>query len=373
MRISGRYQKLGKMEYFIPDPLPPQNPALHQDPETMELYSQTLLYFGKLNETANRLADLKRFINAYVTKEAILSSDIEGIHTTLVNVYTKQLLKTAPDKDTKLVLNYSDALFSTIKSIEEDGLPISSRIIRKAHEILMQTNRGSKSDAGNYRKQSVSVGNLIPPPATEISSLMHSFELFINEDISLTALVKSGLAHVQFETIHPFLDGNGRIGRLLIVLMLVKSGLLAKPIIYPSYFFKKNQSQYYYWLDRVRTDGDFEGWIKFYMTVIRDSAVDAYVRTKDLESLDQDIQEQYIKKQYKGKELDTMLLALRILFLYPLINIKELATQLDISYNTAHKIISIFLNWGFLVEENGKKRGKIFRFKSYWNILEKQY
>ena len=373
MRKTGRYEYVGAVQHLAPDPLPPKDPPFTLSPELAALYGQTMLDLGKLNGMVSRLPDIHRFIKAYVIKEALLSSSIEGIHTTLLEVFTQSLLESKPNKETQLVMNYTKALDSALSLIKNDGLPIVSRVIRQAHQALMDLGEGEKADPGNYRKQSVKVDNLVPPAASHISELMSQLEQFINTDETIPPLIKAGLVHVQFETIHPFLDGNGRIGRLLIVLMLIDSALLTEAMIYPSYYFKKYRFEYYHWLDRVRTEGDFEGWIKFYLTAIKESSVDAYKRVKDIEFLEKQLIQIITQEKRSVKTQDTRLHALPILFSYPIISINELSTQLDISYNTASQIILDFLSLNLLVEENQQKRGKLFKFKAYLEILEKEY
>lgn len=370
MRKTGYYEKLGNIEYFIPDPLPPKNPPLHLDLETTDLYGQAMLQIGKLNEMAHLIPDANRFIKAYVIKEALLSSAIEGIHTTLLDVYTQPLVESKPSKNTQLVINYIKALDVALAMIRNESMPVVTRVILSAHKTLMMLSDSNNADPGHYRKQSVKVGNLTPPPAPKIPELMANLEHYINTDDTMPYLVKAGLAHVQFETIHPFLDGNGRIGRLLIVLMLINDKILSEPILYPSYYFKKHRLAYYHHLDRVRTHGDFEGWIKFYLTALRDSSIDAYQRAKNIETLREECLHTLYHKQQLSKTDDTVSRALSILFNYPIISITELSTQLDVSYNTAHQIIVHFINLEILVPHNMQKRGKLFRFKKYWDILE---
>lgn len=374
MRSTGHYEIIGNTEYFIPDALPPKNPPLAIDAETMALFGDAMLELGKLNEMTKRLPDDERFIKAYIIKEALLSSSIEGIHTTLVDIFTQPLLESKPSKDTQLVMNYTKALSVSLTMIQKEGLPLSSRVILKAHEELMQVGNSNKSDPGHYRKQLVKVGNLIPAPPFQIPELMTELERYINEDEMLPVLIKAGLAHVQFEEIHPFLDGNGRIGRLLIVLMLVQKGILSEPVLYPSYYFKKYHFEYYQRLDRVRTHGDFEGWVKFYLAAMRESSIDAHRRAKDIELLEENLT--FIiksEKRFSAKMREVRLQALATLFSYPIISISELSAQLGISYNTAHQIISNFIELGFLVEETQQKRGRLFKFKQYLDVLEQEY
>lgn len=373
MRHVGTYEIIGSNKHFIPNPLPPQNPALHLNSAILELYGRAMLQIGMLNEMTDRLPNMQRFIKAYVLKEALLSSSIEGIHTSLVDVFTQPLLDTRPNKNTQLVMNYTKALDVALTMIQKENLPIANRVILKAHEILMQVGEGDHANPGHFRKQSVQVGNLIPAPAPQVPGLMSALEQFMNANETVPPLIASGLAHVQFEMIHPFLDGNGRIGRLLIVLMLIQDKLLSAPILYPSYYFKKESTEYYHRLDQVRTQGDFEGWITFYLNVIEKSCIDAHRRAKDIESLQSSLTETIGNEKLSAAQIITRQQALSILFQFPIINSTELSDQLDISYNTARQIISYFLDCGILIEENQQKRGKLFRFKSYLDVLEKEY
>lgn len=373
MRKSGMYKPIGNLNLFIPHSLPPKNPTFNMDSATVELYGQAMFHLGELDEAISRSPNKKRFIKAYVQKEAMLSSSIEGINTTFVDVFTQPLLQTKPNKNTELVMNYVKTLYSSVEMIKKENLPISTRVILKAHEELMQTESNNKANPGNYRKQTVTVGNLVPAPANEISTLMSELETYINIDETLPPLIKTGLVHVQFETIHPFLDGNGRIGRLLIVLMLLETGILSEPIIYPSYYFKKNPYDYYGLLDRVRTKGDFESWIKYYLSVIRDSSQDACKRASDIENLEENMLDTISKDKKFIKTRETRLKAVPILFDYPIIGVKELSLELNVSYNTANKIISDFIELGFLKKEGKKTRGKLFKFDPYFKILEHDY
>jgi Fic family protein len=366
MRKTGYYEQVGGNQHFMPNPLPPYDPPFVLDAEMTALYGEAMLQLGKLNGMVHRLPDVKQFIRAYVIKEALLSSAIEGINTTMLEVFTQPLLAAKPTKSTQLVMNYMEAFYAALRMIRVDHMPIASRVILAAHKVLMASGEGDKADPGSYRKLSVKVGNLIPPPGKQVPNLMADLERYINnEEDSLPLLVRAGLVHVQFETIHPFLDGNGRIGRLLIILMLVEGNLLNEPILYLSYYFKKHHAHYYQWLDKVRTEGDFEGWIRFYLMAIRDSSDDAYRRAKDLELLVKELSERCAEPSDKQ--------ALAILFAFPVISIKELASQLGKSYNTAHKIILHFVDQGLLVEETQQKRGKLFTFKPYFEVLEREY
>jgi Fic family protein len=361
------------LRYFVPHPLPPSNPPFQFNAEIMTLYGEASFSLGKLNEMAQRLPDPKRFIKAYVIKEALLSSAIEGIHTTLLDVFKEALTESKPNKETQLVLNYTKSLDIALSMIKDEGLPLVSRVILSAHKALMSLGEGDKATPGQYRKQSVRVGELIPPPAPHIPELMADLEKYIQQDSGLPPLIKAGLAHVQFETIHPFLDGNGRIGRLLIVLMLIDGGLLQIPILYPSYYFKKHHLEYYQRLDRVRTQGDFEGWIAYYLRAIRDSSLDAHRRAKEIEHLENDLKALIQTDPKFSKMRETALSGLNILFQMPIMGIKEMSLGIGKAYNTAHNIIMHFMDLGIVSENKEQKRNKLYRFDPYLKLLEKEY
>ncbi len=374
MRITGEYETLGNTQFFIPYALPPSNPFLTLNSEMLILYGEAMLELGKLTEMANRLPNIERFIKAYVIKEALLTSAIEGIHTSILEVFTQPITESKASKDTQLVMNYTKALGIALTMIRKQGLPITTRVLLQAHEALMQMGDGDKSDPGNFRKQPVRVGNLIPPPPQKIPELMSSLEQYINLPDDLPPLIKAGLAHVQFETIHPFLDGNGRIGRLLIILLLVEAKILSEPILYLSYYFKKHHYEYYERLDAVRTKGDFEGWITYYLKAMKGSAIDAYKRAKDIEALGEDLTNRMIHdKKLTMSQRDMRFHAISILFCYPIISIGELSRQLAVSYNTAHRIIKHFIKCGFLEKENNHRKNKLYRFKQYLEVLERSY
>lgn len=373
MRSTGTYQRLGDLNYFLPSDLPPSNPPFEINTEVMSLYGQASFALGQLNEMSMRLPDPKRFIKAYVIKEALLSSSIEGIHTTLLQIFTYPLGEPKPNKDTQLVLNYTKALDTALAMIKDEGLPLVNRVLLKTHEVLMSAGKGDKSTPGIYRKQSVRVGDHVPPLASEIENLMSRLEKYINEPADLPPLIKAGLVHVQFETIHPFLDGNGRIGRLLIVLMMIDSKLLHLPILYPSYYFKTHHLEYYQLLDRVRTHGDFESWIIYYLKAIRDSALDAHTRAKEIEELENRLKSLIQESSHFAKMRETAIFVLEYLFTQPVTAIAEISQKLDKAYNTISNILKKFVELDIVSENTLHKRNKLYRFEVYLTLLEKEY
>ena len=372
MRKTGVYQTLGDLKHFIPYNLPPKYPNLDFNGEIVTLYGEASFALGQLNEMSLRLPDPKRFIKAHVIKEAMLSSSIEGINTTLAEVFNHNFLDTKINKDTQLVLNYIHALDSALEMLQE-GLPLVNRVILKTHEVLLSNGESAQATPGNFRKQSVKVGELVPPPSTIISDLMSDLEKFINEPSNLPSLIKAGLAHVHFETIHPFLDGNGRIGRLLIVLMLIDSNLINLPIIYPSYYFKKYHLEYYQKLDQVRTHGDYEGWIIYYLKAIKLSAIDAHSRAKEIEKLEIDLTDLINKDASFIKMRESSSLVLEFLFTKPIASIAEISQKLNKAYNTIHNILKIFIKLDLVIEDLSNKSNKLYKLKPYLFLLEKEY
>lgn len=373
MREAGSYKAIGEVEYYTPFALPPKNPMLQMTPKLIELHGEASFRLGQLNARAAELPDPNRFIKAYVIKEALLSSSIEGIHTTLADIYSQTLPDVKLTKTTELVLNYTKALNLSIDMISKEGLPISNRVVLGAHKALMSLCGEDHSNPGYFRQQAVRVGPLTPPPAQEVPELMNDLELYINSDQDWASLMKAGLAHVQFETIHPFLDGNGRVGRMLIVLMLIKDGLLSIPVLYLSYYLKRYHEEYYQNLNRVRTHGDYEGWLAYYFKAIRESSFDAYRRIKDIESLEEDIIEEIRRDTALAKMGGTPFKALDILFSAPVINITELSIRLGKSYNTAAKIIDNLILLGVLEKVSDQKRSKLYRFDKYMKLLSHTY
>jgi Fic family protein len=370
MRKTGSYY----LESFIPDPLPPSNPPLKFNGEALRLFSEASYELGRLNAVATRSSpDLKRFINTYVKKEALLTSEIENIQTTLVDVLANDADGFKPNKETQLVLNYIKALNIALNLMKDEGLPITSRIILSPHKALM-TGEGDRSFPGQYRKQPVKVGEFKPPIASKVPELMGDLEKYINQVANdLPVLIKIGLVHVQFEIIHPFQDGNGRIGRMLIVLMLINNNLLNEPILYPSYYFKKHSTEYYLRLDQVRTKGDFEGWIIFYLKAIKYSCREACYRIEVIKVHEITLEEGIKDSSEFAKIRETSLTILKGLYRFPVFSIKQISEESGKSYNTVRSVIDHFLDLGWVVEHNKKTRNKLYCFKSYLECLEANY
>ncbi|MEI8295236.1 MAG: Fic family protein [Alphaproteobacteria bacterium] len=373
MRETGIYQTLGNLTYFIPHPLPPANPPLVLTAEILSLYGEASFALGQLNEMSTRLPDPRYFVKAYVIKEALLSSAIEGIHTTMIDVFTQPIGDSKPSKETQLVLNYTKALDVALSMLQDAEARLTAHVILRAHEALLSGAGEDRIMPGHFREHPVQVGGLIPPPTTEISKLMGDLEQYMNEHSYIPPLIRAGLAHIQFETIHPFLDGNGRIGRLLIVLMLMNDGILKLPILYPSYYFKKYHFEYYQLLDRVRTHGDFEGWIVYYLEAIRDSAIDAHTRAKEIEGLEVRLKDMIQNDPSLTKIKDITAVAINFLCTQPITRATEMSQKLGKSYNTVRKVLDVFIKHGLVSEVTTYKRNKLYRFDAYLTLLEREY
>lgn len=350
---------------------PPSTLPLEFTHEMITTYGAAMYALGQLNEATQSFQN-KNLLTPFIIKEALFSSAIEGIHTTALDVFAQPLLHSKPDKDTQLVINYATALNRALDMIGNENLPLSNRVICNTHKILFEE-CGNYADPGNFRSLSVRVGNLIPAPSQKISDLMSDLEIYINTDNSLPPLIKAGLVHLQFETIHPFLDGNGRIGRLIIPLMLIESGLLQMPVLYLSHYFKRHQLEYYYRLDNVRTKGDVEGWLLFFLKGIEESCIDAYHRTKDLITLKHAVSSTIRTSNLSNKSQELMQQAADLFFDYPIIRTTDLAEKLGKSYNTTDNLVETLVGLNILSEITGQKRNKLYQFTPYLELLDKEY
>lgn len=272
-----------KVRAFVPKALPPM-PDLSPDPSLREALDQALLALGRLDSVSTLLPDTDQFLYSYVRKEAVLSSQIEGTQSSLSDLLLFELDEApgAPLDDVIEVSNYVAALEHGLRRIRSD-FPLSNRLIREIHEKLLERGRGASKQSGQFRTSQNWIGGarpgdaaFVPPPHEMLGECMGSLEKFIhNQPVRTSALIKAALAHVQFETIHPFLDGNGRVGRLLITLLFCAEGVLSEPLLYLSLYFKQHRARYYELLTAVRMEGDWEAWIAFFAAAVRDTATSA--------------------------------------------------------------------------------------------------
>ncbi len=356
---------------FIPKNQPPK-PAIEIGEDVRKLLVSTEQKLAELNGIGFSLPNPDLFIMMAIRKEALLSSQIEGTQATMTDVLTYETWEEVDNlDDVQEVVNYIKALHHGITRI--DQLPLCIRVIKECHEILLNSVRGHEKTPGEFRKsqnwigQSLKNAIFIPPPESEVPELVGNLEKFINQEDHIPILIKCALIHYQFETIHPFLDGNGRIGRLLIDLFIHWKELLDKPLIYTSLFFKENRQEYFDRLMMVRKNGNFEQWVEFFLTGMHWSAKHAIEKIKQILLL-QDNLRQKIVKEKKASVRSIQLLD--ILFVSPLTTINDIAEKLDISFQAASEQIRFFLALGILEEITGQKRSRRFAFAPYLRIVE---
>jgi len=356
---------------FIPQNLPPQ-PALVIGDCLKKLLVLAEQKLAELNGIGFSLPNPDLFIMMAIRKEALLSSQIEGTQATMIDVLTYETWAEVDNlDDVQEVVNYIKALHHGIARL--DKLSLCMRIIKECHEILLNSVRGQEKTPGEFRKsqnwigQSLKNAIFVPPPHTQVPEMIGSLEKFINQEDSLPLLIKSALIHYQFETIHPFLDGNGRIGRLLIDLFIHWKGLLHKPLIYTSLFFKQNRQEYFDRLMMIRTSGNFEQWVEFFVKSMLWSAEHAIEKIKQILLLQERLKQKILKE--KKASLRSIQL-LDILFTSPLTTINDIAEKLDISFQAASEQAKLLLGLGILEELTGQKRSRRFAFAPYLKIVE---
>jgi len=334
------------------------------------LLEEASIKLGELNSFARLVPNIDLFIQLHVTNEAVLSSRIEGTRTNIDEAYLPEE-DIAPERrqDWKEVRNYTDALNNAIDSLKE--LPISSRLIRQTHQILLSEVRGEHKNPGEYRTSQNWIGGatikdaiFIPPDHQHVHDLMSDLEMFIhNETIQVPDIIRIGIVHYQFETIHPFLDGNGRIGRLLITLYLISRGMVDKPLLYLSKFFERHKGTYYDNLMRVREKNDMIHWLQFFLVGVRNTSIEAANTLSAVLTLKGDL-ETRIRKEW-GRRTHSALTLLEYLFKHPAIDIKTGQNVCDLSAKAAGDLVQSFENAGILHEVTKQSRNRIYLFSPY--------
>ena len=371
---SGTLRQEYQYKSFLPEKI--NHTFTWDDPQINTMLEDATLALGELNAFTMIVPNVDMFIQMHIAKEANTSSKIEGTKTEMDEVLVAKSQIT-PEKrdDWQEVHNYIEAMNHAIKEL--NTLPLSNRLIKNIHAILLNSVRGEMKLPGEFRKSqnwiggaSLATAYFIPPHFEQVNELMGDFEKFLhNEEIFVPHLIKIAIAHYQFETIHPFLDGNGRIGRLLITLYLVSNGLLKKPSLYLSNFIEKNKSAYYEALTKVRTDNDLVHWIKFFLEAVistANSGVDTFKRILSLKNEMDSIIVGFGKKAHNASKL------IEYLYQKPIISINEILEPLDISSkSTASSLVKEFEKKGILVEVTGYERNKLFAFEKYLNIYSK--
>ena len=374
---SGEYvtNLSGNMEYksFKPAPLPPA-PPIQTDDEMVELLIKANKQMAVIESIAQRIPNVSLFISMYIRKEALMSSQIEGTQCTLDDVLNPLIAENA-NRDVSEVINYIKATEFALECL--GTLPICARLIKETHAVLMENVRGQEKNPGAFRTSQNWIGGAgstlknaryIPPNVEDMNRAITELEKFINGDTDIDPLICAALIHYQFETIHPFLDGNGRVGRLLITLYLMEKKILSTPALYVSYFLKKNRIEYYDRMTEVRRKGNFEQWVKFFLLALFEAATDA------IETIDRFIalhDENVRVVQSLGKTSKNASALFAYLEKNPIIEIVKTSEALGLAYNTVAKLVKIFEEHGILIQSDKAGKSRIYSYEKYLDILRK--
>jgi Fic family protein len=376
--ITGRYEVTRAsgedVRAFIPDPLPP-NPPLELTNSRQRLLERATLALGRLDSITLLLPDPDIFLYAYVRREALLSSQIEGTQSSLSDLLLFELEEApgVPFEDVVEVSNYVAALQHGLQRLRE-GFPLSNRLIREMHAVLLSRGRGSEKSPGEFRRSQNWVGgtrpgnaHFVPPPPGLVEDCMAALELFLHDEtLSYPTLARAALAHVQFETIHPFLDGNGRIGRLLIAFILHHERILQKPLLYLSLYFKQHRSEYYRLLDLVRTEGDWEAWLEFFLEGVVHTGQNAVQTAQRLVTL---FKEDTQKVQTAGRVANTALRVFNALCERPILTLNEARRRTGLTFPSVANGMEALAKLSIAREITGQKRNRIFAYDRYLAIL----
>lgn len=357
---------------YYPNPLPP-SPTITMDKEMIDLLIKANKEIGILENISKNIPNIDLFISMYVHKEALMSSQIEGTQATLEDVLDPTI-----DENINVnvgdVINYIKALNYSVNRLNE--LPLCNRLIKETHAILMGGVRGQDKSPGEFRHSqnwlgghgsSLKTARFIPPNVLDMKEALADLEKYINsDDDSMDVLINAGLIHYQFETIHPFLDGNGRIGRLLIQLYLMQKGVLSSPSLYTSYFLKKYRLEYYDRLNEVRRFGDYEQWLKFFLRALYESAENANLTIRQLVFL-HEINVEIIRKF--GRSSINALKLLNYLEANPIIELKKTSIDLGLTFATVSKLVELLINSGILIQYRGVHRNRTFVYDAYLHLL----
>lgn len=361
------------MEYqsFVPSPLPP-NPPIEMDKGLTAVLIDAHRQLTLLEHLSSRIPNVDLFISMYVRKEALMSSQIEGTQATLEDVLDP-LVEENINRDVADVINYIKATEYALKRMKE--LPLCNRLLRETHAVLMDGVRGQEKDPGEFRRSQNWIGaagstlktaRYIPPTVDDMNVALSELEKYWNANDDLDVLIQAALIHYQFETIHPFLDGNGRIGRLLITLFLIEQKELSTPALYISYTLKKNRIEYYDRMNEVRRTGNYEQWVRFFIDAFRESAADA-VQTIDLLVNLHKANEEKIKTL--GRSAKAALNLFNYLESNPIIEIQRTAKDLHVTFNTVSKATDNLVSLGILKQNNQAERNRTFSYEAYLDIL----
>ncbi len=372
---SGRLKSnlKGEAEYksFEPAALPP-NPPIENDNEMVSLLISANKQLAVLDRLSVYIPNVSLFVSLYVRKEALMSSQIEGTQATLEDVLDPRIDENI-NSNIADVVNYVKATEFAIS--RQSQLPLCNRLIRETHAVLMEGVRGQEKNPGEFRRSQNWIGGqgstlknaqYIPPNVEDMGIAMSELEKYIHADSELDTLIQAALIHYQFETIHPFLDGNGRIGRLLITLFLIEKGILTTPALYISYFLKKNRIEYYDRMTEVRNKGNYEQWIKFFLKAIQESALDAVDKIQKLAELHQKNTDVI---GTMGRASQTAFKLLEYIEQHPIIEIKKTALDLKMAFSTVSLAIERLCDSGILMQSSGEQRNRIFSYEAYLELL----
>lgn len=360
---------------FVPFPLPPE-PPLALTPEHFDLLEQANRALGRLDGLSRLLPDTSLFIYLFVRKEALLSSQIEGTQSSLTDLllYEQDEIPNVPLDDVEEVSSYVAALQHGLKRLRE-GFPLSLRLLREIHGVLLTTGRGSTKDPGEFRRSQNWIGGarpgqarFVPPPPEHLPECLGALEKFLHDDpVRTPTLIKAALSHVQFETIHPFLDGNGRLGRLLITLLLCVEGALTDPTLYLSLYFKQHRNEYYDHLQNVRVKGDWEAWLAYFLTGVRETADSSVAAaTAMLERFATDRQ----RIESLGRTAASVLRVHQHLQKKPITSVPLATAALELTAPTVRTALGELAKLGIVREVTGKRRDRLYVYESYLQLLQ---
>lgn len=355
---------------FVPKPLPP-DPPIQLDNEMLQLLSQADRELGRLDGASEILPNVDLFVAMYVNKEAVLSSQIEGTQASLIDVLAFEANAALPEnpQDIEEVINYIAALNYGLQRL--NTLPLSLRLIREIHGLLMQGVRGADRNPGEFRTSQNWIGHhgatietarFVPPSPVDMNRALGNLETFIYTEKTMPILLKVGLVHAQFETIHPFLDGNGRMGRLLITFILCHEGILRKPLLYLSHFFKVNRSKYYEYLQKIRDEGDWEAWLKFFLQGVYEVAQEATATARKIVQLREN--HRNIIATHLSRLGGTSQL-LEYLYQRPVITVNNATKVTGLSYANANRLVTKFQEYGLLQQMDTYQRNRRFIYADY--------
>jgi Fic family protein len=373
---SGRYvRQPNNYAAFIPAPLPP-DPPLIVDDELQTLLSKADRALGRLDGSIQTLPDPDLFVVMYVRKEAVLSSQIEGTQSSLNDLLELEasIADATRPTDVSEVVNYVHAMNYGLSRLKE--LPLSVRLIREIHQQLLRDVRGRHLDPGEIRRTqnwigaqgcSLNEATFVPPPPDQVGDHLSDLERFIHSDTNIPYLIKIGLIHAQFETIHPFLDGNGRVGRLLITFLLCQSEILIRPVLYLSYYFKRHRQEYYDLLQGVRDEGEWESWIKFFLEGVATVSLEATTTARAIVEL-RESHRQYIIEEF-GRAAGNGLKVLESLYKTPFTTTKMIQDLLGITFPPANNLIKKMVAGDLLTEVTGQDRYRVYQYRPYVSLF----